>query len=86
MAARIVPAGTVAPWSTAPICRRTLSFRSPARSRSPYSTRPESGVSNPSSIRSSVDLPAPDGPVTATNSPGRASMLTSSRIVGPFVS
>ncbi|CAM5482031.1 hypothetical protein SHIRM173S_03708 [Streptomyces hirsutus] len=35
------------------------------------------------SSRSSVDLPQPLGPTTATNSPGRTSKETSSRTSGP---
>ena len=39
-------------------------------SRSPTRTDPPSGATNPSNTRSSVDLPQPLGPVTATISPG----------------
>src|SRR5699024_10855396 len=38
--------------------------------RSPKCMTPVSGVSSPAMHRSSVDLPHPDGPSTATNSPG----------------
>src|ERR1700755_1413153 len=38
---------------------------SPARD-----TSPSVGVSRPAMMLSSVDLPQPDGPITATNSPG----------------
>ena len=39
---------------------------------------PASGASSPSSDRSSVDLPEPFGPTSATNSPARTARLTSS--------
>ena len=40
-------------------------------------TVPSSGVSSPASSESSVDLPLPDGPTTATNSPRATERLAS---------
>ena len=40
-------------------------------------TAPAVGASKPSRSRISVDLPAPEGPTTATNSPGATDMSTS---------
>src|SRR5690349_14315138 len=42
---------------------------------------PPLGVSSPARRPSSVDLPLPEGPVTATTSPAATSRLTPSRIV-----
>src|SRR5258706_3596333 len=42
---------------------------------------PALGVSSPAMSPSSVDLPLPEGPVTATTSPAATSRLTPSRIV-----
>lgn len=44
---------------------------------------PELGVSSPASNPSSVDLPEPDTPTTATASPAWMSKLTSERMVNP---
>jgi hypothetical protein len=41
------------------------------------STRPATGRSNPAIAHNSVVFPAPDGPVTASNSPGRTVTVTS---------
>jgi hypothetical protein len=41
-------------------------------------TSPESGVSKPASTLSRVDLPQPEGPMMATNSPSPTEKLTSS--------
>src|SRR5688572_33205506 len=41
-------------------------------------TAPRSGRSKPATMLSSVDLPHPDGPTIATNSPSRTSRLTPS--------
>ena len=40
-------------------------------------------VSSPDAIRSSVDLPQPDGPTMVTNSPGLTDRLTSSTACVP---
>ena len=47
-------------------------------------TPPEVGRSSPASKASSVDLPLPEGPITATNSPRAIDRLTSSRTVIVF--
>src|SRR5690606_29343697 len=41
-------------------------------------TAPRSGLTNPAMILSNVDLPHPEGPTMATNSPSRTAKLTSS--------
>src|SRR5580658_7107779 len=52
-----------------------------ARMETPSSmTLPESGLINPARTDSSVDLPAPFAPITATKSPDSACNETSSRI------
>src|SRR5580700_11038710 len=45
-------------------------------SRPPRVTAPASGSSSPAMMRSSVDLPQPEGPSSTTNSPSRASRVT----------
>ena len=42
----------------------------------PISTWPALGSSSPEIVRSSVDLPHPDGPTKTTNSPSLTSRLT----------
>ena len=59
---------------------RGAARRSGCRARSP---RPPSGGSRPARILSSVDLPQPDGPTTATNSPSPTAKLIRSRAVTP---
>ena len=54
-------------------CRASAPGCAPRPCRRP-ATRPMSGRSNPASTRSAVVLPQPDGPSSATNSPG--SMLS----------
>ncbi|MNC92395.1 hypothetical protein D3C83_88140 [compost metagenome] len=43
----------------------------------PTRIAPDSGCRKPASSRSSVDLPEPEGPSRAKNSPGSIAMLTS---------
>src|SRR5512138_1550676 len=47
-------------------------------SASSISTAPRSGRSKPAMMFSNVDLPQPEGPTIATNSPSRTSKLTPS--------
>ena len=42
-------------------------------------TSPELGASSPMTCRSSVDFPQPEGPISATISPGEISSVTSAR-------
>ncbi len=70
-------------WKTKPIRSRrswvsVLSGRSPI-SVSPMKTWPEVGASSAAQQCISVDLPEPDGPITAVNSPAAMSMVTPSR-------
>ena len=63
-------------WKSIPIERariaaRTVSDRRDTRSPA-TSTTPPSGSSSPAMHASSVDFPEPDGPMTATSSPGSA--------------
>ncbi len=44
--------------------------------RSPMAISPDVMVSSPATIRSSVDLPQPDGPTITTNSPSATSVVT----------
>ena len=55
-------------WNTKATFRR--SGDTPARSSPPRQTPPAVGCSSPATSRSSVVLPEPLGPTTATNSPG----------------
>ena len=67
-------------WNTMPMCLRRMIASSSSdlpTSDSPASTiSPSVGVSSPATRLSSVDLPQPDGPMTATNSPGFISKST----------
>ena len=60
-------------WNTNPRLRRRNAARAPAliahTSWPSTATVPVSGASSPPAICRRVDLPAPDGPVTTTNSP-----------------
>ena len=60
-------------WKTKPRLRRRNAARAPAlidhTSWPVTATLPLSGASKPPAMCSRVDLPAPDGPVTTTNSP-----------------
>src|SRR5579884_653925 len=53
----------------------------PVRSRPPTHTLPLVGRSSPATMLRSVDLPLPDGPITATNSPDATDMLIPSSAV-----
>src|SRR5512137_846137 len=54
---------------------RSLGSRS-LTTRSPIEISPELMRSRPATIRSSVDLPQPEGPTMTTNSPSSTSMVT----------
>src|ERR1700738_3649549 len=47
-----------------------------ARSYPPTSTRPREAFANPPITYKSDDLPQPEGPITATDSPGETSKFT----------
>ena len=70
-------------WKTKPMWRRRSRVSSRSRMRvmsSPATlTLPELGVSSPASRCISVDLPEPDGPITAVNSPAGSSSDTPRR-------
>ena len=70
-----MPSSRLKNWKTMPMCWRRMmasSFSSMPTSDSPATTTsPSSGTSRPAMMLSSVDLPQPDGPITATNSPWR---------------
>ena len=70
-------------WKMNPIRsrRNSVSARSLSvvMSVSPRWILPDVGRSRPASTCSSVDLPEPDGPMIAVNSPWPSSTLTSSR-------
>src|SRR5262245_52206822 len=67
-------------WKTNPILRRRRSVRAAsliaARSSPSTITRPEVGLSSPPRMCSRVDLPHPDGPIIAMNSPGATDSST----------
>ncbi len=69
-----MPSSRLKNWNTMPMCRRRMIASSSSllpTSGSPASdTSPSVGVSSPATMLSSVDFPQPDGPITATNSPG----------------
>src|SRR6185295_4166997 len=65
--------------------KMNIPVRRGSRTGSPSTrTSPRSGRSKPASTPRSVDLPQPDGPITATNSPSATSKLrSSSTCTGP---
>ena len=68
-------------WNTMPIFWRCRSIFTalPARSAPSKKMAPEVGCSSRFRLRSSVDLPEPEGPMIATTSPLRMSRLQSFR-------
>ena len=68
-----IPSSRLKNWNTMPTClRRMIAKRlssMPASDSPAMTTSPSSGTSSPATRLSSVDLPHPDGPITATNSP-----------------
>jgi hypothetical protein len=70
-------------WKTKPSRSRRTRVRaaseSDPRSRSPTKTRPEVRESRPARQCIRVDLPEPDGPITAVNRAAGMSTLTASR-------
>ena len=70
----LMPSSRLKNWNTMPMCRRRMIASSSSvlpTSDSPASdTSPSVGESSPAMMLSSVDFPQPDGPITATNSPG----------------
>ena len=69
-------------WKTIPASRRWAG--TPVTSCPSTRTSPESGCSNPASMRSAVVLPQPEGPSRARSSPGRTVRSRPSRAtVGP---
>ena len=69
----LMPSSRLKNWNTIPMCLRRIrasSFSSLPTSDSPATAMsPSLGVSSPATMFSRVDLPQPDGPMTATNSP-----------------
>ena len=63
-------------WNTIATLRSRVC--SVVTSRPPMRTSPESHGSRPASMRNVVDLPDPDGPTMATNSPEATDMLSRS--------
>src|SRR5688572_3797848 len=49
-----------------------------SQTRSPHATRPARGATSPATTRSTLLLPAPDGPASARHSPAATSSATSS--------
>ena len=72
---------TTSSWGTIPIRLRNDAY-SACRSLPSNDTVPLVGWAEPTITRESVDLPEPDGPITAVNVPGRASNeILSSRTI-----
>src|SRR5688500_6617184 len=69
---------TVSHGNTDPCCEIMIPFRlGPVRFTPSIRIAPRSGRSKPAMTFSKVDLPQPDGPTIATNSPSATSKLTS---------
>ena len=70
----LIPSSKLKNWKTIPMCFRRMRaswFSSLSDSVSSASQiSPSDGLSRPAIKLSSVDLPQPDGPITATNSAG----------------
>jgi hypothetical protein len=70
-------------WKTKPILSRRRSVirasLRPASSTSSMTTEPDVGASSPARMCISVDLPEPEGPMIAANSPGRKETETPAR-------
>src|SRR5678815_4348543 len=70
---------TVSHGNTEPCCEIMMPLRlGPLRSAPSIRMVPRSARSKPAITLSKVDLPQPDGPTIATNSPSRTSKLTPS--------
>src|SRR5688572_20602020 len=70
---------TVSHGNTDPCCEIMMPLRlGPVTSTPSIRIAPRSGRSNPARMFSKVDLPQPEGPTIATNSPSRTSKLTPS--------
>src|SRR5690606_30444225 len=68
---------TVSYGNTDPCCEIMMPFRiGPICSAPSIRIAPRSARSNPAMMLSRVDLPQPEGPTIATNSPSRTSKLT----------
>ena len=71
MFSRTLPVKRTVSWSTIATCARSHSSAQSRASRPSISTRPATGSWKRAMSAPSVDLPAPEGPTTATHSPGR---------------
>src|SRR2546421_7153938 len=70
---------TVSQGKTEPCCEMTMPFGlGPLRATPPTRTLPSSGCRNPAMMFINVDLPQPEGPTIATNSPSATEKLTPS--------
>ena len=70
-----MPSSRLKNWNTMPMCRRRMRASSsslrPGDASPAIVISPSSATSRPATRLSSVDLPQPDGPMIATNSPAR---------------
>ena len=72
MFSRIVPANSTGRWPIQAVMRDSAWGTTVARSAPLIVMRPRSGRTKPSSIASTVDLPAPEGPISSVVSPAGA--------------
>jgi len=77
MLSAMAPANSGSSCITAPTCARQAASPTRASGRPPTRISPPVGTYSPSSSFISVDLPPPDGPVIATDSPASIRRLTS---------
>ena len=76
----VMPSSRLKNWKTRPMCRRRIRASSsslrPVTGSPATVMSPSSGVSSPATRFSSVDLPQPEGPIRATNSPAATVRFT----------
>ena len=81
LAATVAHGISVGSWNTKPMPRMPATVAASSRDHAIF---PLVGSLKPAMMRSSVDLPQPDGPSSDTNSPGRTSRLKRSSATTPL--
>ncbi len=66
-----VPLNSTVSWSTTATCSRSQASEHSRASRPSIVTRPSVGSKKRATSAPSVDFPTPDGPISASRSPGR---------------